>query len=50
MDEFQDVIFANEFDFITDMDAGPDGYLYILSYQGNRASIVRIVPADGLSE
>jgi aldose sugar dehydrogenase len=44
--EIQRAIFAEGFDFITDMDIGPDGYLYILSYEGNRASVVRIVPSN----
>jgi aldose sugar dehydrogenase len=44
--ELQRATFGEGFDFITDMDIGPDGYLYILSYEGSRASIVRIVPSN----
>jgi glucose/arabinose dehydrogenase len=44
--ELQRAIFAEGFDFITDMDIGPDGYLYILSYEKNRVSIIKIVPSN----
>jgi glucose/arabinose dehydrogenase len=40
--ELNDVIFANGFYGITDMEVGADGYLYVISY-GDR-SIYRIVP------
>lgn len=30
--ELEDIIFAENFGVITDMDLGPDGYLYILSH------------------
>jgi glucose/arabinose dehydrogenase len=43
--ELRAVTFAEGFDFITDIDLGLDGYLYVLSYNGNRARIVRIVPS-----
>jgi len=42
--ELSDVIFARGFGGITDLEVGPDGYLYVLSYV-NR-SIYRIVPND----
>jgi len=42
--ELNDVIFARGFGGITDLDVGPDGYLYVLSYV-NR-SIYRIIPND----
>jgi len=42
--ELQDVIFAAGFGAITDLDVGPDGYLYILSFKGTMATISRIVP------
>lgn len=42
--ELNDVIFASGLDLITDMDVGPDGYLYVLTY--NEGRIYRIVPID----
>ena len=42
--ELNSVIFASGFEGITDMDVGPDGYLYVLSF-GNGA-IYRILPAN----
>ena len=41
--ELNSFIFASGFDGITDIDVGPDGYLYVLSF-GNGA-IYRILPA-----
>jgi aldose sugar dehydrogenase len=39
----QPIIFASGFDEgITDLQVGPDGYLYVLAYAG---SIYRIVPS-----
>jgi glucose/arabinose dehydrogenase len=40
--ELKDVIFADGFNSITDMEVGPDGYLYILSM--SEGKIFRIVP------
>jgi glucose/arabinose dehydrogenase len=40
--ELSQVIFGTGFGSITDLETGPDGYLYILTLQGN---IYRIVPA-----
>jgi glucose/arabinose dehydrogenase len=42
--ELQDVTFATGFGAITDLDVGPDGYLYILSFKGTSATISKIVP------
>jgi aldose sugar dehydrogenase len=40
--ELEDVILADGFNSITDIDVGPDGYLYILSI--SEGNIIRIVP------
>ena len=39
--ELNDLLFGKGFDTITDMQIGPDGYLYVLSYTGK---ITKIVP------
>jgi aldose sugar dehydrogenase len=39
--EMGDLIFAQGLDTITDMEVGPDGYLYVLSYTGK---IFRVIP------
>lgn len=39
--EFQDLIFAQGLDTITDIEVGPDGYVYVLSYSGK---IFKIFP------
>jgi glucose/arabinose dehydrogenase len=39
----QEIVFGNGFGGITDIQVGPDGYLYVLSYSG---TIYRIVPAS----
>src|SRR6188474_3079970 len=44
--ELQDIIFGQWFDGITDLDVGPDGFLYILSRKGENVYIYRIVPKD----
>jgi aldose sugar dehydrogenase len=41
-DELQDIIFGEGFEKITDIEVGPDGYIYIVSY--GRGEIYRIVP------
>jgi aldose sugar dehydrogenase len=43
-DELQNIIFAQGFGGITDMEVGPDGYLYILSFYEGQGTIFRIVP------
>jgi aldose sugar dehydrogenase len=40
-DEMQDIIFAKGFGVISDLKVGPDGFLYILVYDGR---IYRVVP------
>ena len=47
-DELKDVVFGQGFGLITDLETGPDGYLYVLSfYYRNTGIIYRIVPSDG---
>ena len=43
-DELEDVTFADGLGLVTDIEVGPDGYLYVVSL-GHEA-IYRIVPAD----
>jgi glucose/arabinose dehydrogenase len=43
LQELQGVVFGQNFGSITDLDVGPDGYLYILSHQKNSVEIFRIV-------
>jgi glucose/arabinose dehydrogenase len=40
-DDRSDIIFGTGFSGITDIEVGPDGYLYMLSYGG---TIYRVVP------
>jgi hypothetical protein len=40
--EMQGKIFGNDFGVITDLEVGPDGYLYALSYM--TGTIFRIIP------
>jgi glucose/arabinose dehydrogenase len=40
--EIRDLIFAQGLDMVTDMEVGPDGYLYVLSF--NEGKIFRIIP------
>jgi glucose/arabinose dehydrogenase len=42
-EELKNNIFAEGFGAITDLEVGPDGYLYVLSY-GTQGAIYRIVP------
>ena len=49
-DEIQQVIFAQGFGGITDIEVGPDGYLYILTYSDEDGTIYRIVPAENSEE
>lgn len=45
-EEFQNIIFAGGLGRITDIQVGPDGYMYILSGYEHKATIFRIVPAN----
>jgi glucose/arabinose dehydrogenase len=45
-DELGQIKFGEGFGAITDMDVGPDGYLYILSNQNNTTNIFKIIPLD----
>ena len=42
--ENQPIVFGQGFGGITDIQTGPDGYLYVLSYEG---SLFRILPSSG---
>jgi aldose sugar dehydrogenase len=44
-DEIQHAVFGQGFGGITDIEVGPDGYLYILTYSKEDGTIYRIVPA-----
>jgi aldose sugar dehydrogenase len=46
--EIQSHIFAQGFKGITDIKVGPDGYLYILTYErpGGEGAIYRIIPKE----
>jgi glucose/arabinose dehydrogenase len=44
-EELQDIIFASGLGRITDIEVGPDGYMYVLSAYKDKATIFRIVPA-----
>jgi len=46
LDELKSVIFGKGFGTITDLQVGPDGYLYVLSFGGN---IYRIIPLHPIS-
>ena len=45
IDETRDVIFANGFGRITDLEIGPDGYLYVLSSEDDGAVLYKISKA-----
>ncbi|HEX2168739.1 MAG TPA: PQQ-dependent sugar dehydrogenase [Nitrososphaera sp.] len=45
-DEVNDILFGTGFGGIADVKVGPDGYLYILTFQDDEGSIFRIVPAN----
>jgi glucose/arabinose dehydrogenase len=45
-DGVDDILFGTGFGGITDVKVGPDGYLYVLTFQDEEGSIFRIVPAD----
>jgi aldose sugar dehydrogenase len=42
--EDQQVIFGHGFGGITDLEVGPDGYLYVLTFDKVDGTIFRIVP------
>jgi glucose/arabinose dehydrogenase len=44
-DGMDDILFGTGFGGITDVKVGPDGYLYVLTFQDEEGSIFRIVPA-----
>jgi glucose/arabinose dehydrogenase len=46
MDETSDIIFANGFGRITDLEIGPDGLMYVLSSEDDGAVLYRILKAD----
>jgi aldose sugar dehydrogenase len=43
--ESNDVLFATGFAGVTDLEVGPDGYLYILTFHKSQGSIHRVVPS-----
>jgi glucose/arabinose dehydrogenase len=43
-DELEDIIFARDFGGITDIEVGPDGYMYIVSI--TQGKIFKISPSD----
>ena len=45
-DQVGDILFGTGFGGITDVKVGPDGYLYVLTFQDDGGSIYRIVPDD----
>jgi glucose/arabinose dehydrogenase len=45
-DALGDVLFGTGFGGITDVGVGPDGYLYVLTFQEDVGSIFRILPED----
>jgi hypothetical protein len=45
-DEVGGILFGTGFGGITDVKVGPDGYLYVLTFQDGGGSIYRIVPED----
>lgn len=46
-DELKDVVFAEGFGLITDLEVGPDGYLYVLTYGSGK--LFRILPEESAS-
>ena len=44
LDELNEITFAEGFDRITDLEIGPDGYLYILTYKADSVKVYRIIP------
>ena len=44
LDERNKMVFATGFAGISDMEVGPDGHLYLLTFHKSRGTIYRIVP------
>jgi glucose/arabinose dehydrogenase len=44
VEEMQNITFFNDLGLITDIQVGPDGYMYVLSTYMNKATIFRIAP------
>lgn len=44
--EMKDAIFANGFGRITDLEIGPDGYMYVLSSEDDGAILYKISKAS----
>ena len=49
-DEIQQAVFGHGFGGITDIEVGPEGYLYILTYSKENGTIYKIVPAKNSEE
>jgi glucose/arabinose dehydrogenase len=47
MEELESVVFGESFGLITDLEIGPDGYMYVLTNTGEKGIIYRIVPSAG---
>jgi aldose sugar dehydrogenase len=48
MDDLDNVVFAELFELITDLEVGPDGYLYGTTYNEN-GTVFRVLPAIAIS-
>jgi len=46
LQDLEGIIFGENFGKISDIQVGPDGYLYILTHYKNNAQIFRIVPIN----
>ena len=44
MDEVEQQIFGQDFGGITNMEVGPDGYLYVLSVYSGKGALFKILP------
>jgi glucose/arabinose dehydrogenase len=45
-EELESVKFADEMGIITDLEVGPDGYLYVTIYDDNDGKIIKIIPSS----
>ena len=43
-DELDDVVFAGGFHLVSDLEIGPDGYLYVIAF--NEGKIYRVLPKN----